>query len=103
MSQTAAEQTSRKFYPCRRGCGTQITFDNRHKTDAGKFIPLEQKNDSVGQTKLEAHNCSNHNNPKPKEEQQPVTTSQTLSEIRAIKAQMFVLIGRMERLEASLK
>lgn len=50
--------TTGKFYPCRKGCGSEVTFDNRFKNpDVTRFVPLVQ--DSIGQ--LSPHDCQKKN------------------------------------------
>jgi hypothetical protein len=48
-------QQQRKFYTCRGGCSTQVFFDNNHKSQSGKFVPLQL--DSLGQP--QRHDCPN--------------------------------------------
>jgi hypothetical protein len=106
MSSNQVQQ--RKYYPCRKGCGTQLTFDNAHKSQTGKFIPLEK--DSIGQ--LQAHQCPLNNNKNnvmvtPSGTQQVRATTQKndneqLKEIRSIKAQLLVLVNRLSNLEKEL-
>jgi hypothetical protein len=113
----AQQQQQHKFYPCRKGCGTQITFDNAHKSQSGKFIPLEK--DSIGQ-QLQAHQCQNNKEAVRQEQQQQQvqqqqqqqlpTTAMTekkpleiMKEIQAIKAHLLGLVSRLDRLEQELQ
>jgi hypothetical protein len=66
------QHQERKFYPCRRNCGTQVTFDNKFKSkDGSKLVPLVF--DSVGQ--LTQHNCPNWKPGRQQQQQEPPTTS----------------------------
>jgi hypothetical protein len=98
----------RKYYPCRRNCGTQVTFDNAHKSQSGKYIPLEK--DSIGQ--LQPHQCPNRGEQQQHQEVGSTTTTTTTGdrtaielskEIAAVKAQLLVLVGRLDRLEQELQ
>jgi hypothetical protein len=33
----------RKYYDCRNNCGGKIYFDDKQKTDTGKWIPIDQE------------------------------------------------------------
>ncbi len=94
------KQKARKFQPCRNKCGTHIIFDVAHKSVSGKFVPLQK--DSTGQ--LVPHDC-----PAKKQQQPPIqrllsNNNNNLSkEIAAIKAQLLILVSRLDRLEQELQ
>ncbi|MDQ3966798.1 MAG: hypothetical protein M3275_00200 [Thermoproteota archaeon] len=104
-----SQQHQRKFYPCRGGCQTQVFFDNNHKSQSGKFIPLQL--DSLGQT--QRHDCPNRKpyrkqnnvieNPSGRS-QKPATNSNNdlQKEITAIKAHLLGLVSRLDRIEQEL-
>ncbi len=94
-----------------RSCNQQIRFDKNHRTAKGKWIPLEERTDSVGQKVLQPHQCPAKQKQQQKQPplQQPVATTTTTTttdiskEIAAIKAQLLVLVSRLDRLEQELQ
>jgi hypothetical protein len=42
-NQSRPQQSGPKYYPCRRGCGSQIYFDEQQKTESGKWIPIDKE------------------------------------------------------------
>ena len=32
-----------RYYPCRKGCGSMIYFDDTQKTEGGKWIPIDKQ------------------------------------------------------------
>jgi hypothetical protein len=73
MSAAQQQQQRRKFVPCKFCHTTLVTFDNAHKNaDGTKFVPLVEVSDSLGQKKLEPHNCPLRT----KQNQQPVQHQQ---------------------------
>jgi hypothetical protein len=102
------QQQNRKFYPCRKGCGTQVTFDNRFKNpDGTKFVPLVQ--DALGQ--LSPHDCSKiitttikkQSQPQQHQQKQQPVSNDLFKEVAAIKAQLLVLVSRLDRIEQELQ
>jgi hypothetical protein len=91
-----------------RSCNQQIRFDKNHRTAKGKWIPLEERTDSVGQKSLQPHQCpakqkqQQQQLPQPDRSQSSVATDIS-KEIAAIKAQLLVLVGRLDRLEQELQ
>jgi hypothetical protein len=110
-SSSSSQILQRKFQSCRNKCGHDIFFENSKlgRTDKGKWVPLQL--DSLGQ--VVKHDCPNNNKkqqsppqqPLPAQQQQPPVSSETTSnidlskEIAAVKAQLLVLVGRLDRLE----
>jgi hypothetical protein len=36
------ELKHRKYFDCRRGCGSQIYFDKKQRSESGKWIPIDK-------------------------------------------------------------
>jgi hypothetical protein len=40
--QQPQQQTQKRYYQCRKGCGQEIYFDTNNKSQSGKWIPLSK-------------------------------------------------------------
>jgi hypothetical protein len=111
QQQQQQQQQQRKFYPCRRNCGSQVTFDKAHKNqDGSKFVPLVEVTYSLGQKQLQAHQCPNRQQQQPQSQpsqlqlQQPQTQQQDLYKaVSEIKAQLQLVVLKLETLEGELE
>lgn len=109
-SQQQRQQPSkRKFCPCKQSCGMMITSDSRFKNpDGTKFVPLEEHTNSVGEKTLQAHQCPKRQQQQqsrlqPQPQQQQQQHYDLSKEVTAIKAQLLVLISRLDHIEKELK
>src|SRR5215217_3627833 len=50
QSQSQSQQRGWRYYPCRKGCGSVIYFDDTRKTEGGKWIPIDKETE-------EPHDC----------------------------------------------
>jgi|ERR671919_772154 hypothetical protein len=96
------QQQQRKFVSCRK-CQQPITFDNAHKSQSGKFIPLQT--DSIGQ--LQAHQCPNREKQQQQQPQQQQFSRSELAdlqdEITELKAHVKSLITQVQLMRQELQ
>jgi hypothetical protein len=106
LSLVQQQQKQHKFQACRNGCGQLITFDKAFRGKNNGWIPLDEITDSLGQKKLQAHQCPAKNKQQPEQsatkeqpKQQPVVSNDLFKEIAAIKVQLLDIVSRLDRVE----
>jgi len=52
----------RKYFECKKGCGSQIFFDEDRRTENGKWIPIDKDTD-------EPHQCEGRSGAQEQDEQ----------------------------------
>lgn len=92
MSQVQQQQKQHKFQPCRNGGGQLITFDKAFRGKNNAWVPLDEITDSLGQKKLQAHQCPAKNKQQPEQsatkeqpKHQPIVSNNLSKEVAAIK------------------
>jgi hypothetical protein len=102
-TQTQQQLPKRKFQACRNQCGVDIFFENSQlgRTPQGRWIPLQL--DSLGQPAK--HDCPNKKKKQQQDQQRPVQqqNDDLSKEVAAIKAQLQVLVMKLDSLEKELK